>query len=111
MIANRARHDLLVSREETVVSADDLRAVRAALPRALPRARAERAEVEVPLRAVCERAHRLGLRAEELLVQVKGLWRELPEARRVEALASRDEQLDVLVSLLIEEFYRAPRSA
>ena len=92
-------------RASSVISAEDLRALRAVLPSDARRA-GIRADVEVPLRAVCARAHRSGLRVEQLLVLVKSAWRELPETRRVEALASRDEQLDSVITALIEQYYR-----
>ena len=92
-------------RPPLVVSVDELRALRSAPP-AEVRSAGLADDVAVPLRAVCARAHRAGLRVEEVLVQVKQVWRELPEARRLEALASRDEQLDRIVTALIERFYR-----
>jgi hypothetical protein len=92
------------SHEPVVVSTADLREVR----RALARGPRRNADVAVPLRVVCERAHHAGIRAEQLLVQVKRAWRELPEVRRVESLATRDEELDDLVSALIEQFYLMP---
>jgi hypothetical protein len=82
----------------------DLRLVRDKLPPqpvrdALPN------EVEVPLAEMCDRARLLGLRVEQLLVQVKQVWRELPGSQRFESHTHRDERLDRIVTALITKYY------
>jgi hypothetical protein len=98
----------------TIVEVAELRALRDRMPLEPPRLRELREAADVrdamapTLRAMCERAHGAGLRVEALLVQVKRAWRDLPEVPRAEAIASRDVQLDGVIAVLIQEYYREP---
>lgn len=59
------------------------------------------------IRTLCEEARRQGVRAEELIVLFKKTWAERPELQTL----SREETtrlFDEMVSLCVEEFYRAP---
>ena len=57
-------------------------------------------------RALAAEARALdAVRAERLLIELRRVWRDLPEARRLEPQA-HDELWDRLVRACIEEFYR-----
>ena len=68
------------------------------------------AHPEQPLRRVAraladDARARDDVRAELLLIELRHLWRELPEARRLEP-RTHEELWDRLVTACIEEFYR-----
>lgn len=68
------------------------------------------AHEQQPLREIARalaaeaRAHD-AVRAERLLIDLRRVWRELPEARRLDPQA-HEELWDLLVRTCIEEFYR-----
>ena len=62
-------------------------------------------EIAAPIGALCDRARGAGLRIEEVLVQVKRAWRELPGMPRYEALTHRDARLDRIVTSVIRRYY------
>jgi hypothetical protein len=56
------------------------------------------------MRALCEEAHRQGMRAEELIVLFKRTWHARPELHHM----SREENaqlFDAVVTMCIEEYY------
>jgi|RhiMetdeSRZDD1v2_1073273.scaffolds.fasta_scaffold182777_3 hypothetical protein len=72
-----------------------------------PDAGSRRVDLQQAIRALCEEARGQGVRAEELIVLFKKTWAERPELQGL----SRDETgrlFDDMVSLCVEEFYRAP---
>lgn len=60
------------------------------------------------LRKTCDLAHERGLRAEELIVLLKGAWRRLPEVRSMSRDGS-DAALARVITMCIGEYYRQPR--
>jgi hypothetical protein len=68
---------------------------------------AEHAAVERAIRAICGEAHRLDLRAEELLIDIKQAWSQLAAVRAFH-LGDRDgDLLNAVVSSSIEVFFEA----
>ena len=67
-------------------------------------------ELREALRRVGDSAQACGLRAEQLLILLKGGWRELPEARHLTRVSGSDGDgtLARVISLCIEKYY-APR--
>ena len=64
-------------------------------------------DLQSAIRELCAQARRRGMRAEELIVLFKRTWAERPELQTL----SREETgplFDDMVSLCVEEFYRAP---
>ena len=57
------------------------------------------------VRALCDDAHRRQLRAEQLLVAIKGAWHSLPEVEGAARVKPSDSSLDRFITLCIEEFY------
>jgi len=57
------------------------------------------------IRAMCDEAHRNGLRAEQLLVILKDAWSSLPEVARLSPGGTRERLLDRIVTMCVEEFY------
>ena len=55
---------------------------------------------------MCTEAHQCGLRAEELLVRVKHVFPQLPEVQELAHGSDRNDLLNRIVSLCIEEYYR-----
>jgi hypothetical protein len=82
-------------------------AVRTALQAHL-RAQAPSAELGRVLRLVSAEARRSGLPVEAVLVVIKTAWSSIPEARQGPRTGLRDDALDRIVSLCIEEFYATP---
>lgn len=66
------------------------------------------AELGRVLRLVSAEARRSGLPVEALLVVIKSAWSSIPEARLAPRTGLRDDMLDRIVSLCIEEFYATP---
>ncbi len=54
---------------------------------------------------VCREARRERLRAEQVIVAVKGTWYSLPEVRELSSGEARADLLDHVVRLTIDEFY------
>lgn len=90
-----------------IVSCEDLRTIRDALDHhtAVPRLSGE---LEARIASMCTRGRDAGLRVEELLIQIKRAWRELPGTPRFEALSHRDTRLDKVVTTLIERYFDRP---
>ena len=63
------------------------------------------------MNTMCSEAHASGLRAEELLVRLKQVFHQLPEVQELPHGGDRSDLLNRVVSLCIEEYYRAPRPA
>jgi hypothetical protein len=84
---------------------EELSALRAMLVRC---ARGDAAEQD--LRLALERfardAQRRQLRAEEVIVMLKGLWHALPEAHDIVDRADERHMLERLVTLCIEAYYQ-----
>ena len=76
----------------------------------LPPTRAADAALDHAVRSVCDEAHRLDLRAEELVVALKQAWSHLA-ATRAQHLGDRDgDVLRTVVSTSIEVFFEpAPK--
>ena len=87
-----------------VVSSADLRPIHDALAAdtAPPRLSVE---LEERIESLCARGRAAGMRIEEILVQLKSAWRELPGTPRFEALSHRDTRLDRVVTALIEHYF------
>jgi len=69
--------------------------------------RAEMAAFDRAVHAICRDAHRLDLRAEELLIAIKQAWSQLAAARRSH-LGERDgDVLREIVSASIEVFFES----
>jgi hypothetical protein len=66
-------------------------------------------ELHRSLKALCAEAHTCGLRAEELVVRLKHLFHQLPEVQELSHGSDRSDLLNRLVSVCIEEYYRADR--
>jgi hypothetical protein len=62
------------------------------------------ADLRVALRDACDRARHDGLRAEQLLLALKEVWRELPERSRPPHIDS-DGVLARVVTACIDEYY------
>ena len=69
------------------------------------------AHIEQRIAALCARGRDAGLRVEEVIVQLKRAWRQLPGTPRFEALSHRDGRLDRVVTALIEQYFDGPRRA
>lgn len=68
---------------------------------------AEKAAFDQAVKAICREAHRLGLRAEELVIAIKKAWVQLA-AMRANRLADRDgDVLREIVSSSIEVFFES----
>jgi hypothetical protein len=63
-----------------------------------------------PLRSACARAREAGLHAEDLIVILKDVWRELPDVQKMER-AESNNTLAHIVSSCIEEFYTGEHPA
>ena len=72
------------------------------------RAAAPPTELVRVLRLVSAEARRKAVPVQQLLVAVKSAWSSIPEARQGERTGLRDDMLDRIVSLCIEEYYSAP---
>jgi hypothetical protein len=59
------------------------------------------------LRSICADAHRLDMRAELLVIAVKKVWQEIPEARSFARPREMDSLLSDVVTMTLDEFYRA----
>lgn len=71
------------------------------------RSTAEHAAMHRAVRTICDEAHRLDLRAEELLVDIKQAWTQLAALRALH-LGDRDgDALRGVVSSAIEVFFEA----
>ena len=66
-------------------------------------------ELHRAMNTMCSEAHASGLRAEELLVRLKQVFHQLPEVQEVPHGGDRNELLNRVVSLCIEEYYRGAR--
>lgn len=62
------------------------------------------AEVRTMMRQACDAAHECGWHAEQLVIMLKSVWRELPEAQ-VTRLRDGDEVLSRVITLCIDEYY------
>jgi hypothetical protein len=60
------------------------------------------------LRLMSEDAHRRGVRAEQMIVALKEVWRSLPEVQTVPAGGPRDTVLSNVITMLVEEYYAQP---
>ena len=86
----------------------ELPAVRTALLahiRASSSVESDRDRARNAVRELCEVAHRRHLRAEQLLVAIKGVWRSMPEARVGGRPVATQRSLDRFISLCIAEYY------
>jgi hypothetical protein len=61
-------------------------------------------ELRTTIRRACQSARESGLRAEQLLIIVKEVWRELPEARHVPH-SDADDVLARVITLCVNEYY------
>ena len=66
-------------------------------------------ELHRALNALCAEAHGRGLRAEELLVRLKQVFYQLPEVQELPHGSDRNDLLNRVVSVCIEEYYRERR--
>ena len=66
-------------------------------------------ELHRALRALCAEAHERGLRAEELLVRLKQLFHHLPEVQELPHGSNRNDLLNRVISVCIEEYYQDRR--
>jgi len=64
-------------------------------------------EITEALRHLCDAARRQGLRVEQLLILVKEAWAATNGRVASAERSKRDERLDLVVTLCIEEFYRS----
>jgi hypothetical protein len=64
-------------------------------------------EVRAAMRQLCEAARADGLRAEQLLIALKEVWRTLPATRR-SPLDEERETFARVVTLCIQEYYSPP---
>ena len=67
------------------------------------------AELRRAMRLVCAEARRAGVRVEQLLVILKTAWASVPEAWQSPRSGLRDDLLDQIVTMCIEEFYAGAR--
>lgn len=63
-------------------------------------------ELHRALNALCAEAHGRGLRAEELVIKLKQALLQLPEVQALPHGSDRNDLLNRIVSLCIEEYYR-----
>ena len=68
---------------------------------------AEKAAVQRAVRTLCTEAHRLGLRAEELIIGIKQAWVQLAPVRAHHLGDHGGDVLREIVSYSIEEFFHA----
>jgi len=58
------------------------------------------------LRSICLDAKRLDMRAELLVIAIKKVWQEIPEARSFARPMQMDSLLNDVVTMTLDEFYR-----
>ena len=90
---------------------DSLAAALAAL-RSAARAHADTRDssaLRLSVREMARRARERGLRAEESILELKRLWASMPELGAI-PVSDRRTLLEELVTLCIDEFYRAPNA-
>ena len=68
--------------------------------------RGEPATLRADLRSICADAKRLGMRAELLVIAIKKVWQEIPEARSFARPREMDSLLNDVVTMTLDEFYR-----
>jgi hypothetical protein len=59
------------------------------------------------LRSICVSAKTLDMRAELLVIAIKKVWQEIPEARSFARPVEMDTMLSEVVTMALEEFYGA----
>ena len=102
------RSDSPVSAPVQIPSESTLAALRSALRNYLA-GRRTGGELHRALQALCAEAHGGGLRAEELLVRLKQLFYQLPEVQALPHGTDRNDLLNRVVSVCIEEYYGETR--
>ncbi len=66
-------------------------------------------ELHRALNTLCGEAHERGLRAEELVVRLKQVFYQLPEVQELPHGSDRNDLLNRVVTVCIEEYYRGKR--
>ena len=66
--------------------------------------------IDDQVRSLAAGAHVLGIRAEQLIIQMKEVWLSLPEARALDSAAPGGPQLSRLITQVLDEFYRPSRA-
>jgi hypothetical protein len=88
----------------TALSAETLQVLRAAVAKHA-RGVAHDDELRHALRLLAQEAQSRRLRAEELIIALKALWRALPEVQEATDRSEQTALLGRLVSMCIEEYY------
>jgi hypothetical protein len=93
-----------VGGEARICSDAAVTALRSALQSHL-RASAPAASLGHVLRVMSAEARRSDVPVQQLLIAIKSAWSSIPEARQGARTGLRDDMLDQIVTLCIEEFY------
>ena len=86
------------------LSAETLQVLRVAIAKHA-RGEAHDDELRQALGLLAQEAQARRLRAEELIISLKALWRALPEVQQATNRSEQNELLGRLVSMCIEEYY------